>query len=85
MFELSSYLCCGCKVLFSVQGTILDRIDYNIEQTSHRVKEGIKQLTKAEKHQKRSIKLIVILVLVVVVGLAVVALVVTKIVKPNFF
>ncbi|XP_064393083.1 syntaxin-16-like isoform X2 [Halichondria panicea] len=67
------------------QGTILDRIDYNIEQTSHRVKEGISQLTRAEKHQKRSIKLIVILVLVVVVGLAVVALVVTKIVKPSFF
>ena len=34
------------------QGTILDRIDYNIEQTLENTQKGEQELIKAEKHQK---------------------------------
>jgi len=54
------------------QGTILDRIDYNIEQSSIHVEEGYKELGKANVQQKKMrtgycILLLVILVLVMVV------------------
>jgi syntaxin 16 len=49
------------------QGTILDRIDYNVEQASTHVEKGLEQLQKAEKYQKKSRKMIIISVLFVVV------------------
>ena len=63
------------------QGTILDRIDYNIEQSAQKIAEGVKHLEKAEKHQKRSVKLMLILILVLLVGVGVVALIIYQIVK----
>eukprot|EP00027_Filamoeba_sp_ATCC50430_P004481 CAMPEP_0168553028 /NCGR_PEP_ID=MMETSP0413-20121227/7033_1 /TAXON_ID=136452 /ORGANISM="Filamoeba nolandi, Strain NC-AS-23-1" /LENGTH=317 /DNA_ID=CAMNT_0008583685 /DNA_START=126 /DNA_END=1079 /DNA_ORIENTATION=- len=39
-------------ILVVEQGTILDRIDYNIEQTEHNTKEAISQLQQASKSQK---------------------------------
>ena len=42
---------------------MLDRIDYNIEQTSVHVEEGHKQLVQAEKHQKKNRKMLFILIL----------------------
>jgi len=53
-------------VLVIDQGTILDRIDYNIEQVVHQSVEANKQLQKAEKSQKsnRAMKCIMILVCV---------------------
>ncbi|XP_015601519.1 syntaxin-16 [Cephus cinctus] len=45
------------------QGTILDRIDYNIEQTQVQVYEGYKQLKKADSYQKANRKLYCIMVL----------------------
>ena len=41
-------------VLVIDQGTILDRIDYNMEAVVESTKTGIKQLEKAEKHQKNA-------------------------------
>ncbi|XP_034187643.1 syntaxin 16 [Osmia lignaria lignaria] len=45
------------------QGTILDRIDYNIEQTQIQVQEGYKQLKKADSYQRANKKLYCIVVL----------------------
>ena len=51
-------------VLVIDQGTILDRIDYNMEAVVEHTKEGIQQLEKAESSQKnaRPLKCIVCLV-----------------------
>ena len=64
--------------LVVIQGTILDRVDYNIQKTLENTNEANKQLIKAEKHQKCSraagcIALLVgmILLLVLVLGLKV--------------
>lgn len=47
--------------LVSNQGTILDRIDYNIERTSLQVHEGFKQLQQAERYQQKNRKMTCIL------------------------
>ena len=51
------------------QGTILDRIDYNIEETEHNVESGHTELTRAEKYQKKqgARKLIFILILIIAI------------------
>ena len=46
------------------QGTVLDRIDYNIEQTQVEVYEGCQQLKKAEDYKRSNRKLYCILILV---------------------
>jgi syntaxin 16 len=46
------------------QGTLLDRIDYNVENTFHFVQEANEQLTQAEKYQKMSRMTLFILLLV---------------------
>lgn len=44
------------------QGTVLDRIDYNVEATQSKVTDGMKQLAKAEAYQKKNRKMCIILV-----------------------
>ncbi|GJQ86948.1 putative glycosyltransferase like family [Trypoxylus dichotomus] len=39
------------------QGTILDRIDYNVEQTHSQVYEGFRQLQKADAYQRKNRKI----------------------------
>lgn len=64
------------------QGTILDRIDYNMDVTVERIKEGMSELEKAEKYQKSAtpVKCIIVL-LVIIFFLAMVLL--FKHVKPG--
>lgn len=60
------------------QGTILDRIDYNVESTQTRVYEGYKQLQKAERYQRANRKMYCILILSVVVLFMFIILILTK-------
>ncbi|CAI5472651.1 unnamed protein product [Closterium sp. Yama58-4] len=69
------------SVLVIDQGTIVDRIDYNIQNISANVDKGVEELKKAEKSQKQSALIFCILVLVV----AVLALFVILILKKLIF
>mmetsp|Transcript_7477 Transcript_7477/g.19932 ORF Transcript_7477/g.19932 Transcript_7477/m.19932 type:complete len:324 (+) Transcript_7477:58-1029(+) len=57
------------------QGTILDRIDRNVEEVGIRVEEGVGQLERAEKNQKMSRMFICIVVLVVIILLLLIIIV----------
>ncbi|XP_006839369.1 PREDICTED: syntaxin-16 [Chrysochloris asiatica] len=60
------------------QGTVLDRIDYNIEQSCIKTEDGLKQLHKAERYQKKNRKMLVILILFVLIIILIVILVSVK-------
>eukprot|EP00070_Physeter_catodon_P001050 XP_007101995.2 syntaxin-16 isoform X1 [Physeter catodon] len=60
------------------QGTVLDRIDYNVEQSCIKTEDGLKQLHKAERYQKKNRKMLVILILFVIIIVLVVVLVGVK-------
>lgn len=49
--------------MVSDQGSVLDRIDYNIEKTHTQVYEGFKQLQKADAYQRRHRKMWAIIIL----------------------
>ncbi|KAF7270574.1 syntaxin 16 isoform X1 [Rhynchophorus ferrugineus] len=60
------------------QGTVLDRIDYNIEQTSIQVYEGFKQLQKADAYQRKNRKMCAIVILASVTILLFFILIIVK-------
>lgn len=60
------------------QGTVLDRIDCNLEKSETSVEEGLRQLQKAEKHQKKSRKMLCIVALAVIIVVFLVILVIAK-------
>ncbi|XP_032453208.1 syntaxin-16 [Nasonia vitripennis] len=51
-------------VMVQDQGTVLDRIDYNMEQTQVQVQEGCQQLKKAESYKTSNRKMYFILILI---------------------
>lgn len=63
-------------VLVIDQGTILDRIDYNMEAVVEHTKTGIQQLERAEKHQKsaRPMKCIIFLLCLIAILLVILVL-----------
>ncbi|KAK4561753.1 t-SNARE affecting a late Golgi compartment protein 2 [Recurvomyces mirabilis] len=61
------------------QGTILDRIDYNVERTAEHVKEAEKELVVATGYQKKGTRRKVIFLLVLIV----VGMVILLVIKPK--
>ena len=55
------------QILVMEQGTILDRIDYNIEVASTNISKGKKNIAKADKHMKNNCFRNVIIVLIVII------------------
>jgi syntaxin 16 len=57
------------SVLVIEQGTVLDRIDYNVEHTLIKVQAGTKELVTADKYSRkgRSIECIIFLILLILV------------------
>jgi syntaxin 16 len=64
------------SLLIVEQGSILDRIDYNCEQTVHHTEDAVKQLVGANESQKKMRSKLCMLVLCVLILVAVVALIV---------
>uniref|UniRef100_A0A182Q5N2 t-SNARE coiled-coil homology domain-containing protein n=1 Tax=Anopheles farauti TaxID=69004 RepID=A0A182Q5N2_9DIPT len=64
--------------LVQEQGTILDRIDYNIESAQVRVSDGLRQLQKSESYQRKNRKLHCITLLAIAIMFMIVLIVVTK-------
>ena len=60
------------------QGTVLDRIDYNIEQAVVKTEAGLEQLQKAETYQKKNRKMVFVFVLAVIAVILFIVLLVTK-------
>merc|ERR1719411_384052 len=64
------------QVLIVQQGTVLDRIDYNVEQTLVKLDSAKTHLKKAEKYQKRSMSTLCIfglLILIILAGIILIA------------
>ena len=62
------------SVLVIDQGTILDRIDYNMEQVNDRVEKGVEELEKAVKYQKSSRPIWCIVILLLANGIMILLL-----------
>uniref|UniRef100_A0A0K0G2C8 t-SNARE coiled-coil homology domain-containing protein n=1 Tax=Strongyloides venezuelensis TaxID=75913 RepID=A0A0K0G2C8_STRVS len=60
------------------QGTILDRIDYNIENTNIRVRSALTNVRKADNYQKKNQKMKIILILSVIVLVLIFLIIITK-------
>jgi syntaxin 16 len=61
------------------QGTVLDRIDYTLQQTSSVVEQGVSQLKRAEKAQRRGILASCVLILCAMIAFLFVILVIKSI------
>uniref|UniRef100_A0A7S2DJZ6 t-SNARE coiled-coil homology domain-containing protein n=1 Tax=Haptolina brevifila TaxID=156173 RepID=A0A7S2DJZ6_9EUKA len=66
------------QVLVIDQGTVLDRIDYNIEQAADRVGNAVVELNKANEYQKKSRTMLCIYLLLLLCGFMVIVLILKK-------
>lgn len=51
------------------QGTIVDRIDYNMDQAVTKVREGLQQVVKAEEYKKsnRPYSIMAVMILIIII------------------
>ncbi len=63
------------------QGTILDRIDHNIQQTDMKVKDGLHQIEQASEKQKSSRMMICIVALIVLIVVMLIVVIARNAVK----
>ncbi|KAK3131452.1 hypothetical protein QOZ80_6AG0506640 [Eleusine coracana subsp. coracana] len=68
------------SVLVIDQGTIIDRIDYNIQNVAASVEEGYKQLQKAERTQKKGGMVMCATVLVILIFIMIILLILKNII-----
>lgn len=61
------------------QGTMLDRIDYNVERMATDVKEADKELTVASGYQRKTSKRMIILLLLLIIA----GMIILLIIKPK--
>jgi len=66
------------QVLVIDQGTVLDRIDFNIEQAADRVGAAVTELKKAETYQKKSKTMLCIYLLLLLCGAMIIILILKK-------
>jgi len=66
------------QVLVIDQGTVLDRIDFNIEQAAHKIGQSETELRKANEYQKKSKTMLCIYLLLILCGAMVVVLILKK-------
>lgn len=64
------------SVLVVEQGTLLDRIDHNMEQAVEHTKQGVKELKKAEEYQKSARPIMCMGILMVLIIICVIIIVV---------
>jgi len=62
-------------VLIVEQGTILDRIDHNMEQAVERTEAGVKELVQADKYQKSARPITCMAVLMVLIIICVIIII----------
>merc|ERR1712130_281502 len=67
------------SVLVVEQGSLLDRIDYNVEQTLDNLGKAKKEIDKANVHQKRSRTALCIIVLIMLIIVAAFILIIKQI------
>ena len=63
------------------QGTVLDRIDYNLQQTSSIVEQGVSQLKRAEKAQRRGLLASCVLILLTIIAVLFVIVIVKSVLQ----
>jgi syntaxin 16 len=66
------------NMLVIEQGTILDRIDYNIETSLSKIKKGVVDLEDAEKQSKRALGFRCLLIMIIIVAVLFIVFVIRK-------